>query len=598
MSTHVLARVLRRLAVVLSAIVVVTGCLPTGEVDPVDGNGNNGGEIASDHRISGSVGDGPVTNAEIRVLGGDGTSLGVVNSDANADFDVQVRTVASDYPLTLLGIGGTDLVTLTSPDFELKSMVRSTATASVANLNPFTTVAFEIATDMSGGVSSANMDSALRIVHRELNSGLRTLAGSATMEAAIDGSNVAEMIRASETLGEAVRRTRDALVASGRSISGNAVVVSIGSDLIDGVVDGRGGPRTDNRISAVFAAALAQATLESARNQLRVLGSDAMARLADAMSQVFDGTPSPTLPNLMLTPEMIESIRVGLLALEVVQPVPAIATLRTEVIALTPGMNGAQVRAGLSGSARAEIDAGLIDIAGASAGELDSINNVLRNGTAPNQNSAPVISGQPATQVAAGSPYSFQPNASDNDGDALSFSISGKPAWASFNSSTGRLSGTPGLGDTGSNPGISISVTDGQETSSLPAFTITVLTGATNTAPGISGTPASNVVAGNNYSFIPTAADADGDALTFSISNAPSWASFSSVTGALSGTPSVNDVGTYAGIRISVSDGAESASLPVFSITVDAVIVPNRAPQISGNPGTSVQAGSAYSFQP
>lgn len=598
MSPHSLARIFRRFAIIVSATVAVTGCLPTGEADQADDNGNNGGEIASDHRISGSVGDGPVTNAEIRVLGGDGTSLGAVISDATADFDVQVRTVASDYPLTLIGIGGTDLVTLTSPDFELKSMVRGTATASVANLNPFTTVAFEIATDMNGGTSPANMDSALSIVHRELNSGLSTLAGSATMEAAIDGSNVAEMIRASETLGEAIRRTRDALVASGRSSSGNSVIASIGSDLIDGVIDGRGGSRADNRIAAVFAAALAQVTLESGRNQLRVFGSDAMARIEDAMGQVFAGTPSPTLSGLMLTTEMIESMRVGLLALEVVQPVQAIATLRAEIAALTPGMNGAQVRAALSGSAQAEIDAGLIDIAAASAAELDVINAVLRNGTAPGQNSAPVIGGQPAIRVAAGAPYSFQPTASDKDGDALSFSASGLPSWASFDNSTGRLSGTPGQGDTGSNPGISISVTDGQATSSLPAFTITVLATVTNAAPTISGIPATSVVAGNNYSFTPTAADADGDALTFSISNAPSWASFSTETGSLSGTPSNGDVGTYAGIRISVSDGVASASLAGFSITVDDVNVPNRAPQISGSPGTSVQAESAYLFKP
>ncbi|MEQ8208156.1 MAG: putative Ig domain-containing protein, partial [Woeseia sp.] len=593
-----IARPVQRCAVVLSALLAMTGCLPSGEADQATDNGNSSGEITSSHRISGSVGDGPVTNAEIRVIASDGTSLGVVMSDANADFDVEVSTVASDYPLSLLGLGGTDLVTLTSPDFDLKSMVRSSTTASVANLNPFTTIAFEAATDMSGGVNATNMDNALRTVHLKLNSGLSTLGNSTTMEAAFDESNVAEIVRASETLGEAVRRTRDALVASGHSANGNSVVVSVGSDLIDGVLDGRGGSRADNRISAVFAVALAQVSLESGRNQLRVFGSDAMGRIQDAITQVFDGTPNPGLADLPLTSGMLESMRIGLMVAEVMQPTAAIATLRNEVAELRPLMNGAQVRAALSGSAQADIEAGLIAIAGASASELDAINLILRTGNVPSDNSAPVISGQPQTRIGAGTAYNFEPTAIDSDGDTLTFSISGRPTWANFDNSTGRLSGTPAQSDIGSTPGVSISVSDGEAISSLPAFTITVEAGVSNSAPTISGTPSSSLVVGNTYNFTPNAADADGDALTFSVNNLPVWASFNAQSGRLTGTPSDSDVGSYSGIAITASDGTASASLAAFSITVEEATVPNRAPQISGNPATTVQAGSAYTFQP
>jgi hypothetical protein len=83
-----------------------------------------------------------------------------------------------------------------------------------------------------------------------------------------------------------------------------------------------------------------------------------------------------------------------------------------------------------------------------------------------------VISGSPATTLSVGSAYNFQPTATDADGDPLSFSISGKPAWASFSSNTGRLSGTPAA--SGSYDSIVISVSDGTETASLAAFSITV----------------------------------------------------------------------------------------------------------------------------
>ena len=92
--------------------------------------------------------------------------------------------------------------------------------------------------------------------------------------------------------------------------------------------------------------------------------------------------------------------------------------------------------------------------------------------------------------------------------------------------------------------------------------------GGGNQAPTISGSPPTSVTQGTAYSFTPSGADADGNPLTFSIANAPAWATFSSSTGRLSGTPTNAQVGTYSNITISVSDGTASASLPAFSIQV------------------------------
>jgi hypothetical protein len=70
--------------------------------------------------------------------------------------------------------------------------------------------------------------------------------------------------------------------------------------------------------------------------------------------------------------------------------------------------------------------------------------------------------------------YSFTPHATDADNDALEFSIVNKPAWASFDANTGRLSGTPQTSDASTYSNIVISVTDGIASATLPAFTITV----------------------------------------------------------------------------------------------------------------------------
>jgi VCBS repeat-containing protein len=90
-------------------------------------------------------------------------------------------------------------------------------------------------------------------------------------------------------------------------------------------------------------------------------------------------------------------------------------------------------------------------------------------------NDAPTISGTPETSVFQYSLYSFTPVADDVDQDTLIFSILNQPPWATFDTATGTLQGTPGKNDDGIFPGIVISVTDGQLTASLPPFDLEVI---------------------------------------------------------------------------------------------------------------------------
>jgi Putative Ig domain len=217
--------------------------------------------------------------------------------------------------------------------------------------------------------------------------------------------------------------------------------------------------------------------------------------------------------------------------------------------------------------------------------------------TQPSNGGPPTISGNPPTSVNAGTAYSFTPTATDPGANALTFSIQNQPSWANFNTGTGQLSGTPASKNIGSYPNIVISVSDGTLTAALPAFTITVTQPTNGGPPTISGNPPTAVNAGTAYSFTPTATDPGGDALTFSIQNQPSWANFNTGTGQLSGTPAAANIGTYADIVISVSNGTLAASLPAFSITVNAA-TGDGPPTITGNPATSVNVGVTYSFTP
>ena len=115
-------------------------------------------------------------------------------------------------------------------------------------------------------------------------------------------------------------------------------------------------------------------------------------------------------------------------------------------------------------------------------------------------------------------------------------------------------------------------------------------TGSTNRAPTISGTAPPSVNASSPYSFAPTAADADGDTLAFSIQNKPAWATFNTSTGRITGTPSAAQVGAYANVRITVSDGALSANLAPFNIQV--VATASGSVLLTWNPPTQNTDGS------
>ena len=169
------------------------------------------GDINSDLTVSGSVGDGPAVNATVTIRKNNGEELTSFKSDASASYNVDISVSQRHFPLLVEATGGTDIVTNAAPDFVLRSAVLSADGNVTANVNPFSTFAYEIARDLNGGLTKENLIAAEKIVVIAMNSGLTTLVNTGPMRTPVDESNVAEMIKASETLAEIVRRTRDAL---------------------------------------------------------------------------------------------------------------------------------------------------------------------------------------------------------------------------------------------------------------------------------------------------------------------------------------------------------------------------------------------------
>ena len=565
----------------------LSGCL----TEKDQGDDPEGSRIVQ-NSIGGSVGDGPLVGATITISSSSGGRLAELVSDTTADYATTVTTAVGNYPLRILATGGTDLVTSTGPDFDLIGAVPTSAFETTANVNPFSTLAVLISEE-ANEFTAERLEQAEATVSEVLGFGLSSLAATGPMSTPVSTTNISELVRASEGLGEMIRRVRDAMRAAGYNIDGDYAAQLIAADLVDGVIDGVGGALVDKRTSAIAVLVQSQIALELMSNELHVNGSDATNQMRTAIFQILPGEPAVDLADLPATEGLLRQATRGLSAASAISDDPLIDELFDDAQNLEAGMNALDANRTLPGDYRLRLNAFVAEVA---EGNNDLAELVLAGGpdNMPNPgNNAPTISGTPGTSVVIGNAYSFVPQASDADGDALVFSVTGLPAWAIFDVNSGALTGTPVAADVGLYSDIRIRVSDGQQSSALPAFSIQVF--ADNSTPVISGTPQSQVMADSAYSFVPTASDPDGDALTFSVTGLPAWAGFNPANGALSGTPGVGDIGVYAGIAISVTDGTNSSSLPAFSIEV---LPANSAPTISGAPAGSVVAQDPYSFVP
>ena len=557
---------------------------------------------ASEVVVQGSVGDGPITGATLHFYDKNNNLIKSERSDSTAKYSARIKVAGNQYPLTIEAIGGTDLVTGLEPDFKLISVLKSPSEKE-ANINPYSTLIVEVARRMPGELQSENIDSARNIVLEKMNFGLGSELVSDPITTPVTDTNIAAIVKASETFGEMIRRTRDNYRVTDANATGDTIIAAIASDIADGALDGTGHNGTSARVSALVKLTTAQVLVEAVSNNLNVNGSRATA----AMDQSII-TTRPTTPDNLLTSsvrinqEMLTQAKDALASAQALAP-------NSQLVTIADALNDIQADSlpeAVESTLPSELSDALTQPISISYSSTDEQLVAVIDATEPEVtpptstvNSAPVLRGAPINSIVAGSDYQFQPTASDADGDRLNFSIQNRPAWASFNSNTGRLHGTPGTNHIGTTSNITISVSDGFESTAIGPFSITVnAPTVNNTAPSISGSPTGSVVVGVAYNFQPTASDSDNDSLYFSIANRPAWADFSSNTGRLYGTPTVSHVGTTSDIVISVSDGLASKSLAAFSIRVDAPVPSNTAPSISGNPATNVTAGSAYNFQP
>ena len=188
-----------------------------------------------------------------------------------------------------------------------------------------------------------------------------------------------------------------------------------------------------------------------------------------------------------------------------------------------------------------------------------------------NVNDAPVLADLELTtdEDVAGSALL---DATDADGDTLTFTISSEPTNGTASvDATGEVTYTPDADYNGSDS-FTVVANDGSENSNEATVTVTVT--PVNDAPFfVDPTPATDdvieVVAGDLVSITLAAEDVDGDTLTFGATGLPEGATLDEATGDISWQTTAQDAGDVT-VTAEVSDGTESDSRGfVIRVTVN-----------------------------
>ncbi len=160
--------------------------------------------------------------------------------------------------------------------------------------------------------------------------------------------------------------------------------------------------------------------------------------------------------------------------------------------------------------------------------------------------------------IPPGTAFAFSYEATDADGDALTFSLVDAPDGAAIDASTGAFSWTPSASQAEQAFMLTVRVSDGTAITQTTAL-INVTSSSINQRPLITEfLPDMLIDTGTPISFTYRGSDPDGDVTTFALVNPPPGATMALTTGDFSWTPAEAGVFT---IEASISDGTSTTTV-------------------------------------
>ncbi|MCM3869899.1 MAG: putative Ig domain-containing protein [Pyrinomonadaceae bacterium] len=199
-------------------------------------------------------------------------------------------------------------------------------------------------------------------------------------------------------------------------------------------------------------------------------------------------------------------------------------------------------------------------------------NNKASSGVAtcdPSVNQAPTITSAPVITASTGTPYSYQVQAVDPNSDPLTFSLATAPTGMTINTA-GLISWSPTAAQAGT-AAVTVQVSDNRNGSAEQPFTIAVTGPGGNQSPLFTSTPPVAIAQGQTLQYDVTATDADGDAVLFTLRQAPVGATLDQFSGRLLWTPTVTHTGTQF-FTVVAEDGRGGSSQQSFAVAVRASV--------------------------
>lgn len=209
-------------------------------------------------------------------------------------------------------------------------------------------------------------------------------------------------------------------------------------------------------------------------------------------------------------------------------------------------------------------------------------------------NRAPQFSSTPTVLAERDSNYIYDLSAQDPDGDPVQFELVSGPEGMAVDQASGRLSWIPDAAQTGTHP-VQVQAIDAFGGSTQQSFHISVQVDIPNRPPLFQSAPPTQLSSGNDFDYVPVTVDADGDAVTLTLDNAPLGMSLDPVTSSIQWTGPAD--GNY-DIQITASDSAGNATTQAFVLSVGGTVANPAAPEILSNPATVASIGVAYFYLP
>jgi hypothetical protein len=199
-------------------------------------------------------------------------------------------------------------------------------------------------------------------------------------------------------------------------------------------------------------------------------------------------------------------------------------------------------------------------------------------------NQAPSIDPLPNRNANPGHAVTFYANATDPDGDPVTYSLIGQTYGASINMGTGQFTWVPpaqlGMFT------FTVQAADPGGLTAQASFNITV----SDDGPALDALPNRTAHPGQLLSFYANASDPDGDLITYNLVTPPSGATINPGSGLFTWTPGWNQIGSFT-ITIRASDPAQVNTQGSCTVTVS-----DPGPSLDPLPDRQAAVGRQLAF--